>query len=160
MGSEAAQDAQGREIPRPGHLDSFFCAPCATSRLTPSEICVILREPVVCLPSLILRVKNPIPFLRYVAFAEATSFLILLFVAMPLKYFAGLPLAVKIVGLAHGLLFLLLCFALVRVMRIAQWPLARVALIFVAALLPFGPFVVDRRMRAYKEEFPTRGPAA
>ena len=104
--------------------------------------------------------KNPVPFLRHVAFAEAISFLALLFVAMPLKYFAGLPLAVKIVGLAHGLLFLLLCFALARVMRMAQWPLARGALIFVAALLPFGPFVVDRRMRAYEEEFRTRGTAA
>ena len=100
--------------------------------------------------------KNPIPFLRHVAFAEAISFLVLLFVAMPLKYFAGVPLAVKIVGLIHGLLFLALCFALFRVMIRAKWPVGRGALIFVAALLPFGPFVVDRRMREYEREFDGR----
>jgi integral membrane protein len=99
------------------------------------------------------RVKNPVPFLRQVAFAEAISFLLLLGVAMPLKYFAGLPVAVRIVGLGHGLLFLTFCFALFRVMTCAKWPFARGALIFVAALLPFGPFVVDRRMRGYEHEF-------
>lgn len=72
---------------------------------------------------------------------------------MPLKYFAGLPAAVKIAGLVHGLLFLLFCFALARVMWTAKWSIGRGALIFVAALLPFGPFVVDRRMRRYEEEF-------
>jgi integral membrane protein len=101
-------------------------------------------------------VKNPIPFLRHVAFAEAISFLVLLGVAMPLKYFAGLPIAVKIVGMIHGLLFLLFCFALFRVMKGAKWPVGRGALIFVAALLPFGPFVVDRRMREYERDFDAR----
>ena len=98
-------------------------------------------------------VKNPILFLRYVAIIEAVSFLILVFVAMPLKYFAGMPLSVRVVGLTHGLLFLVFCFALTRVMNRAKWPFARGALIFVAALLPFGPFVVDRRMRGYEQEF-------
>ncbi len=102
--------------------------------------------------------KNPIPFLRHTAFAEAISFLILLFVAMPLKYFAGLPIAVKIVGMIHGLLFLVLCWALFRVMTRAKWPLSRGAIIFVAALLPFGPFLVDRRMREYEREFDARPP--
>lgn len=97
--------------------------------------------------------KNPIPFLRKIAFAEAISFLLLLGVAMPLKYFAGWPLAVRVVGLAHGVLFLTFCFALFRVMFRAKWPMARGALIFAAALLPFGPFVVDRRMQRYEHEF-------
>jgi integral membrane protein len=105
------------------------------------------------------RVKNPIPFLRQVARVEAISFLLLLFVAMPLKYFAGMPMAVRMVGLAHGLLFLVFCFALFRVMTRAKWPVGRGALIFVAALLPFGPFVVDRRMREYEHEFDARSPA-
>jgi integral membrane protein len=103
-------------------------------------------------------VKNPIPFLRQIAFAEAISFLVLLGVAMPLKYFAGLPIAVKIVGLIHGLLFLTFCVALFRVMTRAKWPIGRGALIFVAALLPFGPFVVDRRMRDYEQAFESAGP--
>jgi len=98
-------------------------------------------------------VKNPIPFLRHIAFAEAISFLVLLFVAMPLKYFAGLPLAVKVTGMIHGLLFLAFCWALFRVMTRAKWPIRRGAIIFVAALLPFGPFVIDRRVRGYEREF-------
>jgi hypothetical protein len=39
----------------------------------------------------------------------------------------------------------------------ARWPIVRGALVFVAALLPFGPFVIDRRMKGYAEEFQARG---
>jgi integral membrane protein len=91
------------------------------------------------------RVNNPVTILRRVGFAEGVSFLLLLGVAMPLKYFAGMPQAVKIVGWLHGLLFIAYCLALLRVVVLAGWPLGRAALFFVAALLPFGPFLVDRR---------------
>jgi len=87
---------------------------------------------------------------------EACSFLILVGVAMPLKYFAAQPGAVKVFGWIHGLLFMVFCGALLRTIVIARWPLARAALIFVAALLPFGPFVVDRRMKEYAREFAAR----
>jgi integral membrane protein len=87
---------------------------------------------------------------------EACSFLVLLGIAMPLKYFAGQPGAVKVVGWIHGMLFIAFCAALLRTMIVARWPLSRAALIFVAALLPFGPFVVDRRMRDYANEFALR----
>jgi integral membrane protein len=72
---------------------------------------------------------------------------------MPLKYLAGIPAAVKIVGWAHGILFITFCFALLRTMLIARWKLDRGALVFVAALLPFGPFLVDRRLLAYDADF-------
>src|SRR3982751_4956727 len=104
--------------------------------------------------------KNPIPFLRIVALTEAVSFLVLLGVAMPLKYFAGMPLAVKAVGWAHGVLFMVYCVALVQAAVVAKWPGGRGGLVFVAALLPFGPFVVDRRMRQYEDEFRRRQSAA
>jgi integral membrane protein len=79
---------------------------------------------------------------------EGTSFLLLLGVAMPLKYVAGYPLAVKLVGWAHGVLFILFCAALAQAMSHARWPLTRGIKLFVAALLPFGPFLVDRGLRA------------
>jgi integral membrane protein len=101
-------------------------------------------------------VKSPIPFLRRTGQIEAISFLVLLCVAMPLKYLAGIPAAVKVFGWVHGVLFIAFCFALLRTMLIARWGLDRGALVFVAALLPFGPFVVDRRMLAYDEEFRAR----
>lgn len=85
--------------------------------------------------------------------AEAVSFLLLVGVAMPLKYLAGRPLAVSVVGAIHGGLFVLFCAALLRTLLVARWPFLRAAVIFVASLLPFGPFVVDRRMAEYEEEF-------
>jgi integral membrane protein len=78
--------------------------------------------------------------------------MLLVGVAMPLKYFAGMPMAVRIVGMIHGLLFILFCIALVRAALSARWPFSRTALVFVAALLPFGPFLLDRRMREWERE--------
>jgi integral membrane protein len=100
--------------------------------------------------------ENPIRMLRVMGLTEACSFLILVGVAMPLKYFAGQPGAVKVFGWIHGLLFIVFCGALLRTIVVARWPLARASLIFVAALLPFGPFVVDRRMKEYAREFAAR----
>ena len=104
-----------------------------------------------------MRRRNPIPMLRTLAMIEGASFLVLLFVAMPLKYFAGVPMAVTVVGWIHGVLFAALVAALVWTMIAARWPFARGVLVFVAALAPFGPFVIDRRMKGYAEEFEARG---
>ncbi len=96
--------------------------------------------------------KNPVSFLRSVALLEAVSYLILLFIAMPLKYVWGVPLAVRIAGSMHGGLFVVFGFALWRVLMTTNWPLNRATLVFIASLLPFAPFVMDRRMRAWAEE--------
>lgn len=97
--------------------------------------------------------KNPIPFLRRVALIEGISFLVLLGVAMPLKYLAGLPMAVKVVGWAHGLLFVAFCWALLQtLMRVSNWSFGRSVVVFISALLPFGPFVLDRRMKQWETE--------
>ena len=96
--------------------------------------------------------EHPIGRLRAVAIVEGVSFLVLLGIAMPLKYVWGYPLAVKLVGWAHGVLFILFCFALAQAMRHARWPLTRATGLLVAALLPFGPFVVDRGLRAEQRD--------
>lgn len=100
---------------------------------------------------------NPYPLLRKVALAEGLSFLLLLGVAMPLKYWAGMPMAVMVVGSIHGGLFVLFGWCWLRTWEIARWPLARAAAVFAAALLPFGPFVLDRGMRAWEQEHLQRG---
>ncbi len=100
--------------------------------------------------------SNPIPFLRRIAFTEGVSFLVLLGIAMPLKYLMHMPIAVKVVGWMHGLLFITFCIALARVWIIAKWPVPRCAGIFIAALLPFGPFIADRRMAQWEAEFQAR----
>ena len=85
--------------------------------------------------------------LRLVALLEGSSFVALLFIAMPLKYLAGLPLAVRIVGSVHGLLFLMFMAALYRASRERGWPFRRSLLAFVSSILPFGTFVFDRSLR-------------
>ena len=84
---------------------------------------------------------------RLVALLEGSSFLILLFIAMPLKYLVGLPLAVRIMGNVHGLLFLMFIAALYRAGRQRDWPLRRSLLAFVSSIVPFGTFIFDRSLR-------------
>jgi len=81
---------------------------------------------------------------RLVGFVEAVSFLLLLFVAMPLKYFAGMPLAVSIAGALHGLIFVVYLGFLALVAGRETWKFGPAALAFVAGVLPFGPLVFDR----------------
>jgi integral membrane protein len=85
--------------------------------------------------------------LRLVALLEGSSFLILLFVAMPLKYLAGMPLAVRIVGSIHGALFIAFVVALYHAARACDWPHRRSVTAFVASILPFGTFVFDASLR-------------
>jgi integral membrane protein len=94
--------------------------------------------------------SRPIRFLRHVAFAEAISYLVLLFVAMPLKYLAGIPIAVMIAGSIHGALFVVFLGALTRVVMAGSLSLGRLVLVFVASLVPFVPFFLDRRMRDWE----------
>ena len=84
---------------------------------------------------------------------EGVSFLVLLFLAMPLKYVWNMPLAVRIVGLAHGILFVIFCIVLVQTWILARWPTGRATLIFAASIIPFGPWLVDRRMKSYEAAF-------
>jgi integral membrane protein len=84
---------------------------------------------------------------RKVAVAEGISYLLLLFVAMPLKYWADLPLYVKYTGWAHGLLFVLYAATLVMAWQEQKWKFGKAVLIFLASLLPFAPFIVDRRLK-------------
>lgn len=96
--------------------------------------------------------SNSIQFLRRLAFLEGISFLVLLGIAMPLKYFAEMPMAVKIAGWFHGGLFVAVCLLLILVMIKAQWSFLRGAAVFVSALLPLGPFLMDARLRAWEKE--------
>ncbi len=79
---------------------------------------------------------------------EGLSFLLLLFVAMPLKYIWGDPSWVRIVGLVHGLLFILFCMALVDARNREGWGLRQALWPFLAALVPFGPFLIDGRLKS------------
>ena len=66
---------------------------------------------------------------------------------MPLKYFAGLPEAVEVVGMMHGVLFILYLLAALNLVVAERWSLLWLGKAFVAAVLPFGPFVLEARLR-------------
>jgi integral membrane protein len=82
-----------------------------------------------------------------VAFLEGLSFVLLLFLAMPLKYWAGLPIAVRIVGMAHGLLFIAFIWALFRAALEREWPPRRWGLALLSSLVPFGTFAFDGSLK-------------
>lgn len=90
--------------------------------------------------------KSPVGRMRLIGMCEGISFLLLMGVAMPLKYFAGLPEAVKWTGWIHGILFIGYCLAIFAALvggRISFW---KSALAFGASLIPFGPFFIDRTL--------------
>ncbi len=91
--------------------------------------------------------KTPISRFRVIGIIEGISYLILLGIAMPLKYLAGIPEVVKVVGWAHGVLFVLYCLALLHVWIARRWSFGRAVLAFIVSLLPFGTFIFDKSLR-------------
>lgn len=84
--------------------------------------------------------------LRLVAWLEGVSFLVLLLVAMPLKYLAGQPQPVRLVGMAHGLLFVLYVLLLAQQSLARRWGWGTTLLGFGASLVPLGTFWADRKL--------------
>jgi integral membrane protein len=81
---------------------------------------------------------------RFVAFTEGVSYLILLFIAMPLKHFMDKPAAVKTVGAIHGGLFILYVVWVVICHFEYNWQWRKTAVLFLMSLVPFGNFYADR----------------
>ncbi len=90
--------------------------------------------------------------LRFIGLAEGVSFLVLLLIAMPLKYFLDFPMAVKVVGWAHGLLFILYIAAVFLAIRAMQWGFFGVIVALAASLIPLGTFVLDKSLRKRQDE--------
>ncbi len=95
--------------------------------------------------------KDDIGRLRLTGFFEALSWLLLLFVAMPLKYFAGKPEMVRYVGWAHGLLFILYIMQLLLVWASRKWKFSMLAKGAIGAFLPFGTLVFDKQLKKIAE---------
>jgi integral membrane protein len=88
---------------------------------------------------------TPVGRFRIVAFWEGISYLLLLFVAMPLKYAAGIDMAVRIVGMAHGVLFLMYCVTLAAAAR--RLGARRSLVAFGISFVPGGTFWLEARLR-------------
>ena len=85
--------------------------------------------------------------LRLASLLDGISFVILLGIAMPLKYFADLPIAVRIFGMAHGVLFLALMLCLLLVFLDKKLSFSWCVVVFLCAFTPFAPFFLDRKLK-------------
>ena len=83
---------------------------------------------------------------RTIAISEGISFLVLLFIAMPLKYFMDSPQAVTVVGWLHGVLFVAYMLSGLEVRKTYKWPFKKVLTAVAASLIPFGPFILDKKI--------------
>lgn len=93
------------------------------------------------------RAQRSLTRLRIVGWLEGMSYLALLGIAMPLKYLAGSPHMVQIVGWGHGLLFILFVTAVAHAAWTIRWPSTRIVGALAASVIPFGTFVLDAYLR-------------
>jgi integral membrane protein len=84
--------------------------------------------------------------LRLIGLLEGASFLILLFIAMPLKYLAHMPLAVRWVGMAHGVLFVLYITSVGLIRHELKWTLKQTFIALITSIIPFGIFYADAKL--------------
>ena len=94
--------------------------------------------------------KKTFGWFRKVALAEGVSFLVLLLIAMPLKYFENLHFAVKVAGSLHGFLFVSFIVLAYMVKEQHNKSFGWMAKAFVSSIIPFGTFVMDKEWK--KEE--------
>lgn len=84
---------------------------------------------------------------RMIALAEGISFLTLLFIAMPMKYFMGMPEIVRVVGSIHGGLFVFYVGLLAMLHFRQRWSFSFSLYALLASVIPFGTFMLDKQLR-------------
>ena len=95
---------------------------------------------------------HPIRFLRIMGVLDGLSLITLLFIAMPLKYFADLPMFVTINGSIHGGIFMLYFLAIVLVQFRIQWNVGWSLLALLVAFIPFGNFVYELKLKKMEKQ--------
>lgn len=86
-----------------------------------------------------------IKLFKIIAFLEGVSLLLLLFIAMPLKYIWEMPQMVQVVGMAHGILFLVYIALAFMVYNELKWSLKTLAIVMIASIIPFGTFYIEKK---------------
>ena len=90
--------------------------------------------------------KNTISRFRLISYIEGISYLVLLFIAMPMKYILLQPLAVKFVGMAHGVLFIIFIIALAQCIQKCSFSIKFSIKLFILSLIPFGSFIIEKEI--------------
>lgn len=86
-----------------------------------------------------------LPFFRIVAVLEGVSYLLLLFIASPLKWFYDDPQYVKLLGMPHGILFMIYVVIAVLISSEMKWTTRTLCIVLIASVLPFGTFYIDKK---------------
>lgn len=89
--------------------------------------------------------NSQIKLFKIISTLEAISFLLLLFIAMPLKYLFGHPEMVKVVGMGHGVLFVLYVIGAYYLYEKLNWSFKILVITVFCSVLPFGPFYVEKK---------------
>ncbi len=95
--------------------------------------------------------KTQIGRFRIIAFTEGVSFLLILFVTMPLKYVWDMPEPNKIIGMAHGLLFILYVMSVFQLKVNYIWQKRKMMLALLGSIIPFGTFYVTAKLLPEEE---------
>ena len=82
---------------------------------------------------------------RLTAFLEGVSYILLLFIAVPIKYLLNEALYVKILGMPHGILFILYVLLSIIAKIKYNWNFRKFFVISIASLVPFGTFYIDKK---------------
>ncbi len=90
----------------------------------------------------VLKMKN---IFRIVSFLEGVSYLLLLFIATPIKYLSEDPSYVKMLGMPHGILFMIYVVLACMLKGPEKWNGKTFGVVLVASILPFGTFYVDKK---------------
>ena len=99
-----------------------------------------------------MKASTSIGRVRLVGFIEGISYLTLLGIAMPLRTYAGKPEYVSINGMVHGVLFIILCLLILIALIEGKLSFKWAVLAFIATLIPFGTFVIDRKLAFFDKE--------
>ncbi len=104
-----------------------------------------------------LSLKTQIGRLRLISFVEGISLLVLIGVAVPVKYIAGNPFLVKAIGPVHGMLFVLFIFSTLSVGVEHQWKFRQITWkVLLACIIPFGTFYIDKHILSKVAESDTQ----
>lgn len=96
-----------------------------------------------------MTLKTLLGQLRILAILEGISW-VLLIMAMIMKYGMNIPEPTRVVGMAHGALFIGFCIWVVLYAVKVKWPIKTTLICLAASLLPFTTFVVDAKI--FKKE--------
>ena len=84
---------------------------------------------------------------RVISAIEGLSYLLLVFIAMPIKYIGENPYPVKVLGMIHGVLFIIFMISLFETKRKESWDTGFMFQLFVLSLIPFGAFLIEKRVK-------------